>query len=84
MFVVSLGPGVSADIVSAPPVPVFPSCGSRFSAGGGGQDIMVLQAEATRYVVILDEGDQPTSPEVPVHFNPIEACWYRLNWQRTD
>jgi hypothetical protein len=59
----------------------YPVVGTK---GGGEYDIMVLQAEATWYVVILDEADQPISPEVPVHFNPVEACWYRLNWQRTD
>ena len=35
-------------------------------------------------MVILDEADQPVSPEAPVHFNPLEACWYRLDWQRID
>ena len=59
----------------------YPVVGTK---GGGEYDIMVLQAEATWYVVVLDEADQPISPEAPVHFNPIEACWYRLNWQRTD
>jgi hypothetical protein len=59
----------------------YPVVGSK---GGGEYDFPILQAEATWYVVILDESDQPISPEVPVHFNPLEACWYRLDWQRID
>lgn len=59
----------------------YPVVGSK---GAGEYDFPVLQAEATWYVVILDEADQPVSPEAPVHFNPLEACWYRLDWQRTD
>jgi hypothetical protein len=54
------------------------------SKGGGEYDFPILQAEATWYVAILDEADQPISPEAPVPFNPIEACWYRLDWQRID
>jgi hypothetical protein len=59
----------------------YPVVGSK---GGGEYDFPILQAEATWYVVILDEADQPVSPEAPVHFNPLEACWYRLDWQRID
>jgi hypothetical protein len=59
----------------------YPVVGSK---GGGEYDFPILQAEATWYVVILDETDQPISREVPVHFNPSEACWYRLDWQRID
>jgi hypothetical protein len=59
----------------------YPVVGSK---GGGEYDFPILQAEATWYVVILDETDQPISPAVPVHFNPLEACWYRLDWQRID
>jgi hypothetical protein len=47
-------------------------------------DFPILQAEATWYVVILDEADQLVGPEAPVHFNPLEACWYQLDWQRID
>jgi hypothetical protein len=59
----------------------YPVVGSK---GCGEYDFPILQAEATWYVVILDEADQPISREVPVHFNPLEACWYRLDWQRID
>jgi hypothetical protein len=59
----------------------YPVVGSK---GGGEYDFPILQAEATWYVVVLDEADQPISPEAPVHFNPLEACWYRLDWQRID
>jgi hypothetical protein len=59
----------------------YPIVGTK---GGGGYDFPILQAEATWYVVILNEADQPISPEAPVHFNPLEACWYRLDWQRID
>jgi hypothetical protein len=59
----------------------YPVVGSK---GGGEYDFPILQAEATWYVVILNEADQPVSPEAPVHFNPLEACWYRLDWQRID
>jgi hypothetical protein len=59
----------------------YPVVGSK---GGGEYDFPILQAEATWYVTILDEADRPISPEAPVHFNPLEACWYRLDWQRID
>jgi hypothetical protein len=59
----------------------YPVVGSK---GSGEYDFPILQAEATWYVVILDEADRPASPEAPVHFNPLEACWYRLDWQRID
>ena len=59
----------------------YPIVGSK---GGGEYDFPILQVEATWYVVVLDEADQPISPEAPVHFNPLEACWYRLDWQRID
>jgi hypothetical protein len=59
----------------------YPVVGSK---GGGEYDFPILQAEATWYVVVLDEADRPLSPKAPVHFNPLEACWYRLDWQRID
>jgi len=52
--------------------------------GGGEYDFPIIQAEATWYVVVLDEADRPLSPEVPVHFTPLQACWYRLDWQRIN
>ncbi len=59
----------------------YPVVGSK---GGGLYDFPILQAEATWYVEILDQADQPLSPAVPVNFNPQEACWYRLDWQGVD
>jgi hypothetical protein len=59
----------------------YPVVGTK---GSGEYDFPILQAEATWYVVVLDEADQPLSLEAPVHFNPLEACWYRLDWQRID
>jgi hypothetical protein len=51
---------------------------------GGEYDFPILQARAIWYVVVLDESDQPISPEAAVQFDPLEACWYRLDWQRID
>lgn len=59
----------------------YPVVGSK---GGGEYDFSILQAAATWYVVILNEADQPLSPATPVQFDPLEACWYRLDWQRLD
>jgi hypothetical protein len=59
----------------------YPVVGTK---GSGEYDFPILQAEATWYVVVLDEADQPLSAEAPVDFNPLEACWYRLDWQRID
>jgi len=59
----------------------YPVVGSK---GGGEYDIPVLQAETTWYVVVLDVSDQPISPEAAIQFNPLQACWYRLDWQRID
>ena len=59
----------------------YPVVGSK---GSGEYDFPILQAEATWYVVVLDEADQPLSPPAPVEFKPLEACWYRLDWQRVD
>ncbi len=59
----------------------YPVVGSK---GGGEYDFPILQAEATWYVVVLDEADQPLSPPAAVEFNPVEACWYQLDWQRVD
>lgn len=59
----------------------YPVVGTK---GSGEYDFPILQAEATWYVAVLDEADQPISPQAPVQFNPLEACWYRLDWQRID
>jgi len=59
----------------------YPVVGTK---GGGEYDFPIIQAEATWYVVVLDEADQPLSPPVPVGYDPLVACWYRLDWQRVD
>jgi hypothetical protein len=59
----------------------YPVVGTK---GSGEYDFPILQAEATWYVVVLDEADQPISAEALVQFDPLEACWYRLDWQRVD
>ena len=59
----------------------YPVVGTK---GGGEYDFPIIQAEATWYVEVLDEADQPLSPPVPVKYNPLEACWYRLDWRRVD
>lgn len=52
------------------------------SKGGGEYDFMITQADTTWYVVVLDQGDQPISPEAPVTVSLSESCRYVLNWQR--
>lgn len=52
------------------------------SKGGGEYDFNINQAETTWYVVVVDETDQPISPEAAVSFNPAESCRYILNWQQ--
>ena len=54
------------------------------SKGGGEYDFPIIQAEAVWFVLVVDENNQPLSAEAPVSFNPQEACWYRLDWRRTD
>jgi len=54
------------------------------SKASGEYDFVIIQAEAIWYVVVLDQADQPISPEAHVHFNPLEACWFLLDWQRVD
>ena len=44
----------------------------------------MVQATTTWYVVVLDQADQPLSPEVAVAFDPNETCRYILDWRRTD
>ena len=54
------------------------------SKAGGEYDFAINQAETTWYVVVLDQADQPISPEAAVRFNPHETCRYILDWQRVD
>ncbi len=59
----------------------YPAVASKDS---GEYDFPILQAEATWYVVVLDQNGQPISPEVPVPFNPVETCRYLLDWRRVN
>jgi len=52
------------------------------SKGSGEYDFNINQAETTWYVVVVDQADQPVSPEAAVRFNPAESCRYILNWQQ--
>jgi hypothetical protein len=54
------------------------------SKAGGEYDFAIIQAETTWYVVVLDQADQPISPEVAVLFDPNETCRYILDWRRVD
>lgn len=54
------------------------------SKAGGEYDFAIIQAETTWHVVVLDQADQPISPEVAVHFDPHETCRYLLDWRRSD
>jgi hypothetical protein len=52
------------------------------SKGGGEYDFLIIQADTTWYVVVLDRNDQPVSPEAPVTVNLLESCRYILDWRR--
>lgn len=54
------------------------------SKGGGEYDFNITQADTTWYVIVLNEADEPISPEAPVPFKVSESCRYILNWQRID
>ena len=52
--------------------------------GGGEYDFVIIQADTTWAVVVVDESDQPVSPAAPVTVSLSESCRYILNWQRVD
>ena len=54
------------------------------SKASGEYDFAIIQAETIWYVVVLDQADQPLSPEVAVRFDPHETCRYILDWRRVD
>jgi hypothetical protein len=54
------------------------------SKGGGEYDFPIIQADTTWYVVVLNQADEPISPEVPVPFRLQESCRYILDWKRAD
>jgi hypothetical protein len=52
------------------------------SKESGEYDVAIIQAATTWTVVVVDQSGVPISPEVPVHFDPLETCRYLLDWQR--
>jgi hypothetical protein len=54
------------------------------SKASGEYDFAIIQAETTWTVVVLDQADQPISPEIAVRFDPKETCRYILDWQGAD
>lgn len=54
------------------------------SKGGGEYDFPIIQADTTWTVVIVDQNDQPISPESPVPFELAVSCRYILDWRRVD
>jgi hypothetical protein len=54
------------------------------SKGGGEYDFLIIQADTTWYVVVLDQNDQPISPEAPVTVDLLKSCRYMLDWRRMD
>jgi hypothetical protein len=54
------------------------------SKGGGEYDFAIIQADTTWHVVVLNQADEPISPEVLVRFSLQESCRYILDWQRVD
>jgi hypothetical protein len=54
------------------------------SKGGGEYDFAIIQADTTWYLSVVDQNDQPISPEAPVVVTLTESCRYILDWQRVD
>jgi hypothetical protein len=54
------------------------------SKGGGEYDFPIIQAQTTWSVVVLDDADQPISPEVAVPFDLNVSCRYLVDWQRVN
>jgi hypothetical protein len=54
------------------------------SKGGGEYDFPIIQADTTWHVVVLNQADEPISPEALVPFSLQESCRYILDWQRVD
>jgi len=61
----------------------YPVVGSKGGGEVGQYDCRIDQANATFYVVVLDEADRPISPEAAVDFDLIVSCRYIQDWRRT-
>ena len=60
----------------------YPVVGSKGGGEVGQYDCRIDQANATFYVVVLDEADRPISPEAAVDFDLMVACRYIQDWRR--
>jgi hypothetical protein len=54
------------------------------SKASGEYDFPIVQADATWYVLVLDQGDGPISPEAAVTVDLSQSCRYILDWKRVD
>jgi hypothetical protein len=61
----------------------YPVVGSKGGGEVGQYDCRIDQANATFYVVVLDETDRPISPEAAVDFDLLVSCRYIQDWRRT-
>jgi len=61
----------------------YPVVGSKGGGEVGQYDCRIDQANATFYVVVLDEADRPISPEAVVDFDLLVSCRYIQDWRRT-
>jgi hypothetical protein len=61
----------------------YPVVGSKGGGEVGQYDCRIDQANATFYVVVLDEADRPISPEAAVEFDLLVSCRYIQDWRRT-
>jgi hypothetical protein len=61
----------------------YPVVGSKGGGEVGQYDCRIDQANATFYVVVLDEADRPISPEAAVNFDLLVSCRYIQDWRRT-
>jgi hypothetical protein len=61
----------------------YPVVGSKGGGEVGQYDCRIDQANATFYVVVLDEADRPISSEAAVDFDLLVSCRYIQDWRRT-
>ncbi len=61
----------------------YPVVGSKGGSEVGQYNCRIDQANATFYVVVLDEADHPISPEAAVDFDLLVSCRYIQDWRRT-
>ncbi len=60
----------------------YPVVGSKGGGEVGQYNCRIDQANATFYVVVLDEADRPISPEAAVDFDLLVSCRYIQDWRR--